>query len=139
MGYTYNATLEKLNVLQRQIIRIITFSPFRTSMSRLFQNLHILSLQQINKFQTGVFVYNVTKGKYPQVLSDLFIQNSSIHSHYTRRHTNLHIIRCNSKMKEFSIKHHGVEVWNDTPPPIKNYSLCMFKKHLKLYYINSQV
>ena len=135
-GSTYDSTLEKLNVLQRRIIRMITFSHHRTSVKAIFNNLRILTLQQINTFQTGIFMYQHTKGKSPDACLHMFVQNSSIHNHYTRQHQNLHIIRCRTKIKQFSIKYHGVKIWNNIPPLIKNYSYQMFKNYFKLYLLS---
>ena len=88
---------------------MITFSHHRTSVKAIFNNLRILTLQQINTFQTGIFMYQHTKGKSPDACLHMFVQNSSIHNHYTRQHQNLHIIRCRTKIKQFSIKYHGVK------------------------------
>ena len=64
-------------------------------------------------------MYHCTEGKSPEACLDLVKENSTVHNDYTRQHQNLYIIRSHTKVKQFSIKYHGVKVWNQIPPLIK--------------------
>ena len=62
-------------------------------MKALFNTLHILSLQQINIVQIGIFMYHCMEGKSPEACLIFFTENSTVHHRFTRQHQNVHDTR----------------------------------------------
>ena len=57
-------------------------------------------------------MFKAVNGLLPLYLSNLFITDSDIHYHYTRQHSNLHVIRHNTSVRASGIKIFGVKIWN---------------------------
>ena len=118
-GSTYSTCLHPLYLLQKRIVRIITNSPFLAHTKPLFQRLKILTIYNINHFQTSCLIYDYHHGNLPQYLQYLFQQNSSIHGHNTRSAMNLHIPSVRTTLSKFALRFHAPIVWNSLPQSIK--------------------
>ena len=64
-----NTKMYSLFVSQKRAIRICTFSSPREHSAPLFAQLHTLSIADINKLHTGIFMYKFTHNLLPQVFS----------------------------------------------------------------------
>ena len=73
---------------------------------------NILNIYGINTFQIGCFMFKAVNGLLPPHLSNLFITNNNIHSHCTRQHWNLLVIRHHTSIGASSIRICGVKIWN---------------------------
>lgn len=131
-GNTHPTYLNRLFILQKKAIRIITLSDYRAHTSHLFKDLKILTLSDIHRFQLGIFMYKVNNNLLPSLLCRHFSLNSDIHDHFTRHSSNLHLysIRSNIQKKSFSFS--GTQLWNYLDNTVKNVpSLAIFSKNLK--------
>ena len=115
---TYPSRLEKIFVLQKRIIRIISACKYRDHTSNCFKELHILKFPDINFLQTALFMFKVDRNLLPSHLIKSFYQNSEIHHYCTRSSDNYHLESVNTNMKRFSFNHKGPILWNSIPPSI---------------------
>ena len=123
-GSTYSSTLQRIFLLQKRIIRIISNSPFLAHSKPLFQKLGLLNIFNINISQTSNFVFDYLQGNLPQCLQGMLQQNNVFHKHKTRSANDFHFpfVRTNAKMLKFH-----PEVWNSLPRNIKSNLLSAAK------------
>lgn len=133
-GNTYVTHLKPLIILQKRAIRIITFSPFLQPTAELFRSLKILSVSQIQNFNTLMLIHKIrsklviletlkllTPAKTRSVGSGNFLL-PNIFTNYGKQ-----------RLQFNRIKH-----CNMLPDDIKLItSLTSFKKHLKNHLITN--
>ena len=74
-GTTYKTNLSKLQILQNQVLRIITGSKPRCHVDLFYKNLGILNLSEINMYLTGMFMYKIYNQDVPHLFDDFFMYN----------------------------------------------------------------
>lgn len=136
---TYPSRLEKLAKLQKRIIRIITSSHYLAHTRPLFFKLKLLNIFDINLFQISSFVFEFLHGFQPESFHNFFHINSTIHTHLTRSHNDLHYNFARTTLNKFTIRYRGSQVWNSLPPDLKKTNnKTIFKYLLKHYLINER-
>ena len=81
-----------LFLLQKKIIRHITFSPYLAHTGPLFFNLQLLPLEKIFFSKVGLVMFKCSNNMLPNVISNLYIKNNNeIHSLFTRNSNLLRI------------------------------------------------
>jgi len=65
-GGTYHIRLERLRILQKKVIRIITNSPYRAHTNPLFKSESILKIDDINILNTSTLMYLFHTNQLPQ-------------------------------------------------------------------------
>ena len=83
--------IRKLQLLQKKVIRIITSSHYIAHTEPLFSMTKLLKLDDLYKYQLGIFMHKVTHCQLPQNMSSMFLRTDNIHSHQLRNH-NAYII-----------------------------------------------
>ena len=69
----YSTCLNKLRILQKKTIRIITQSHYLAHTDPLFSKLKLLKLDDLYKRQLGIYMYKSTKGLLPDSMSSMLI------------------------------------------------------------------
>ena len=69
---TYDHNVKRLQIIQRQAIRLITFSNFDAHTSPLFAKLNLLKLQDHIKLQTLFFMHQFNTGKLARIFDSYF-------------------------------------------------------------------
>ena len=129
---TYASYLKPLYVLQKKAVRVITFSPPRTSSKPLFSKHNILSLYSIYKFHVACFVFSHFNSLLPTPVSSILHFNSEYYDYMTRSRFNLHKT-CHKY--QFAITWQAPIIWNDIPLTVRNnLTVSNFKKNLRLYF-----
>jgi len=116
----------KVFILQKKIIRIITNTKSRDSYREVFKNMEIMTLY--SQYVYSLILYTVNN-KY------LFNTNNEIHKYRTRYNNNLHLPIVNLSKFNKGAYISGVEVFNHLPQYIKalaNDQKC-FKSTLKRF------
>ena len=132
------ATLNQLNrlrVLQNKAIRFITFSPLDAEMLPIYKQLNVLPLSQLITLHQATHMYSFANSLLPTVFQSYCAKPQ--HSQNTRfsKH-NFCLPRCNSQLKEKSIKVIGPKVWTTIPNEAKVLPFRKsFTKHMKKKYI----
>ena len=101
-----NATtchLKQLYLIQKKVIRMITFANYNTPSIDIFKNLNILPLDKIVVDRIGVMMYTYANDLLPPALNYLYTSNSDVHNYTTRQRHLLHVNKCdiNTYSKQF--------------------------------------
>ena len=140
-GLTFDSYLEPIYILQKKVLKSITFSDIMVHSKPLFHDLQLLKLNDIHNLHISLFVYECVNGLFPAYFADFFNLLSNKHMFMTRQSTkgNLFLERRNNTDQYGirSIQFSGVKLWNSIPPNIRaSKSLNTFRNELKKYYIS---
>ena len=112
-GLTSDENLNKIEVLQRKSLRIITFSDFRSHTNDLFIKHRLLKVREIIKLQQLQLLYNFLDNSLPADLKKLFRLNDNVHGHDTRQV--FHVPSVDTSTYGInSIKFHCPDLWNNS-------------------------
>ena len=124
--------------LQKRAIRYIFNLPARASTSNVFHEHNILKLNDLFRYQLGVFMYKYHKKLLPNVFNNFFTYNNSVHSYYTRQSNHLHPPKVKSERTKSFVKYAGCVIWNNILQSINiHVKIPCFKKKLKLFCQNT--
>ena len=133
-GHTFRTHIHKLQVLQKKVVRYITYSDYRSPSTPLFLQLQILPFDEMVSLNCVTLMFKYRSGQYT-FLTDVFVENSSIHHYHTRQRNLIHqpFARTQTTLKSFRIV--CVKEWNKLPHDIiDSLTLSRFKilckKHL---------
>ena len=76
--------LHPLFLLQKKIIRIMTFSPYLAHTEILFINHEILPLDKLTFNRIAIMMYKYNNDMLPSVMLELYKKNNEIHTYDTR-------------------------------------------------------
>ena len=93
-GNTYPTKLQKMFLLQKKLIRIISCSGYLAHTDPLFKQYAVLSLKHINTYLVGMFMCQCLNENVPGVFREYFTWNNDIHYHNTRQLDQLHVPKC---------------------------------------------
>ena len=81
-----------------------------------------LSLPDLRDWQLLILVHKTLfhGDLLPDVFSDYFSPNSSIHGHLTRTQSNIHIHRADTTFGQRSIRYKGGTLWNSLSHDLEN-------------------
>ena len=134
-GNASSHCINKLYVMQKKAVRIITNSNFLAHASPLFSSLHFLKVHDIYKYQVGCFMYKYLNQLLPDIPRTCFSLNSNVHPYPTRTSSFIHIPKPNTLSYSKSLLFTGATLWNSLPYTLKvctsinKFSKC-FKDHL---------
>ncbi len=112
-GLTSKENLNKIEILQRKCLRILTFSDFRSPTNHLFIEHKILKVREIIKLHQLQLLYNYLDNTLPTDLQKIFKLNEDVHSHQTRQV--FHVPRVDTSTYGInSIKFYCPNLWNIT-------------------------
>ena len=127
--------LQCLFLLQKKIIRIITFSHYLAHTEPLFMSLEILPLEKIFYHRCGLMMYKYHNNLLPCLISQLYAKNDSIHNHNTRC-SNLLRVPHDSK----SFTNVSARIWNVLNNIIDfDVPISKFKSILKQYLLSNSL
>lgn len=138
-GNNYQINLEKIFILQKKLIRIVTCSPYRAHTEPLFVANNVLTVYDINTYVIGMFMYKCMNEGISGDFRNYFVRNSDINEHYLRNTGELRIPYARLDVTKFSVRVNGAKVWNSIPCHIKNSnSACCFKRHLREHILSKK-
>ena len=127
--------LHPLFLLQKKIIRLITFSPYLAHTGPLFLNHQLPPLERIFFSRVGLVMFKCCNNMPPNVISYLYIKHNEIHSHFTR---NINLLRIPNGTPNFTTI--SARVWNKIVINIimdQHVSISKFKTMFKSYLLIS--
>ena len=77
--------IRKLQLLQKKNIRIITSSHYIAHTDPLFAMTKLLKIEDLYKYQLGIFMHKVTHSQLPQNMSSMFLRTDKIHPSQTQK------------------------------------------------------
>jgi len=139
-GLSYDTYIAPLFLLQKKVLRSISFQPLVSSTTTIFHSLKILKLNDMITHEILKFVYKSLNGLSPSPFLNYFQLSNTVHSHETRQAAGVNIfqsIRNTFLYGLRSIKYCSAKLWNSIPTFIKmSVSVIIFKSKLKEFLIN---
>ena len=124
--------VRKLQLLQKKAIRIITSSHYIAHTDPLFAMTTLLKLDDLYKYQLGIFMHKVTHCQLPQNMSLMFLRTDNIHSHQLRNQNAYYIQQIRTSTRKATINFSGPKFWNTLPANLRQLvSIHQFKKKFK--------
>ena len=108
-------TLNRIIVLQKRAIRIITNSHYLEPTNPLFHKLNTLKVSDIHITQVANVMYSYSKGVLPSLFNNYFIANRQVNRYQTRNSNNLHIPFYYYNISRTTVKYIGPKLWNTLP------------------------
>ena len=132
-GISPQTHLKPLLLLQKKIIRIMTFSTYCAHTDPIFKDLNVLTINKLVIHRIGIMMYKFNNGLLPTVLNSLYKRNNEIHQYDTRTKN---MFRISVGIQSFSSV--SAKIWNALILHIDgNVPLVKFKQSLKLYLLNN--
>merc|ERR1711942_429492 len=130
-GACRSTLLNKVQVLQNKLLKVLYKLPFRTDTNVMHLNLDILKVKDIYKYRIQKFVYESLNKTCIIQFHNFYTYINDIHPLNTRQQNQLHRARFKTKYGEHSLKYYGAGLWNSLSNDIKqSKSLYTFKKAL---------
>jgi hypothetical protein len=135
-GCAKPSLLNRLVVLQKRAVRLITRSCYCATTGPLFVRLNLLKLSEIYKFQIALFIFKYKQHLLPASCSQYLSVNSN-RAYITRRNDYFKILSFRTNIRERCISVSGPRLWNSFPLAIQDsLHLGSFKKELIFYFIS---
>ena len=117
-----------LLLLQKKIIRLLSFSHYLAHTNSLFLSMEVLPLKNFFLYKVGLIMYKHSNNLLPECISLFYLRNDSIHEHnYTRR---CHLLGVLPGAKTFS--NISARIWNVLTNKFNcDVSMSTFKCKLK--------
>ena len=110
-GKAANTHLDKIHILQKKIVRIISGVPPRTHSQPLFDKLKVMTIHQIYEYYVCVFMYKLHNKQLPPLFS-MFERTADIHGYSTRQTNSFYISYVPTVRSQKTIKIMGPKIWN---------------------------
>ena len=115
-GLTSEENIEKIEVLQRKCVRILTFAPFNAHTNQIFIDLKILKVRDVIKLNQLKLTYDFLNNNLPADLMPLFQRSSDVRSVQTNS-----VVRDLLYLPSFqsstygnrSIRYRCAQLWNE--------------------------
>ena len=128
--------LKSLNVAQKRALKIALDLPMRTPSVKVFKESGALSISNINKVRSSIFMF---KYKFNMLPMSRYHLQSDTHKHNTRFSTKYFIMRPRTEKFKMSMYYRGPNIWNSLSEDIvNNTDICTFKNMLKCYIRNNE-
>ena len=135
-GSACQTSLEKIQVLQNNIIRIMNykFVKDKAKMCILFKSMKILKVKDILKLEIAKFMCSSYHSKLAKNFDNYFKYASKHHDYKTRSITadNFYLERAKTQNRQRSCSYIGVKIWNNVSPTFQQLPKYSFSKQIKL-------
>ena len=136
-GHTSKSNINKIQVLQNRILKILHVKDWFTATNTLHSELCVLKIEDIFKLSLLQFVYKQRNNLLPNVFDNYFKSRQEIHSVNTRYSYKLEEVRARNKHGQSTVKYKGAKWFNQLPESIcQCNTLSSFKKRTKSHLIN---
>ena len=138
-GNSNQTLLDRLLLLQKKCLRIICNTDFYSHTDPLFHENKILKVHDIYLFQLGQFMHKYSKNQLPNIFSNMFIKNSTVHQYPTRQSNSLHLPLTRTLFANKLFTFTGPKFWNSLNDSMKVQSLVTFKYKLKKMLLDKYI
>ena len=114
-GTACNDLIEKIYLLQKKAIRIISNSGFNDHTKPIFKKLNILNIRDVFKHQIALFMYEYEHGNLPIIFDSFFKKVKESHSYNTRSASLGQLTLVKTKTVKYGgsmLKSLGVKIFN---------------------------
>ena len=143
-GSTYKTNLQKLQVKQNNIIRLIFFATIRgkdtESAKPLLNLIDVLTVQNIYRLHILKFMHFWHNGLLPSIFDSMFKYARNVHSYNTRYASNDNLYKSGVKTNigKQTISFAAIDHWKNLPSQLKSMSTFSFTKQLKAHLLAQQ-
>ena len=131
---TYPTNLNRLVLLQKKIIRIISKMPFDAHTDPIFKSLQIMKLSEIYFFQVGKLMFSYKIG-LPNVFKELM--TNQVHSYNTRNSNTFYLFPARTNIRFFGRRFQGPKFFNSLNNNIQSAAtISLFKSRLKTFLLS---
>ena len=131
-AHTSNSKLHSLFVVQKRAIRICTSAHPCDHSAPLFAKLKTLTLSDINKLHTAIFMFKFTHNLLPRIFSSYFTSVQNTHTYSTRSRNNLFLPFTRTSFSINTLRYYGPRLWNSINEQVKaQTSVARFKSTFK--------
>lgn len=136
-GNTYQTHLSRIQHLQNQAIRLISFNTYTAPTYHIYKSLGILQLRRVLLLKLGLVIYRIRSHIIViDGFSDTQLTNSNT-TRFSERH-NLLLPKARTNYGKQTALFSGITFWNTIPVEIKlSRSLCCFHSRLKRFFFES--
>ena len=124
--------------MQKKIIRMISGSKRDDSTDPLFLKLEVLKVKEVYVYSLQFILFKFHHGSLPDIFTNFFTVNSSIHDHATRQANLLHVPVKKSKQASVTVRKQGVRSYNHYYNKIDlDCSVACYKRQLKQHILKN--
>jgi hypothetical protein len=136
-GGSPSTVLKKIKVAQNNVIRNLSLSTEGIHTYELYNNLNILTMEQLYILRCAEFVFSASNGNN-KLKVDFLNDNAWHHNHDTRRNQNFRIPFCRINTNKHFFLINALKIWDNLPNDLrKSKSKITFKNKLKTLLINN--
>ena len=136
-GLTYETYINPGFLLQKRVVRAISFEHFTSHSNPIFSDLKILKLHDLFHLKLLCFVYESVHKISPICFHNFFKSLESVHQYDTRQAGKDNIFQTQKNTSQYglrSVSYYGAKCWNDIPVNIKRSpSVSVFHSELLLF------
>ena len=137
LASTSGRNIHRLQMVQNNLVRVVTGAHFRASARPLLSSLHWLPVEQRIKYKLAMCVFKSRINHLPVYLSSDLVEYSSSRPMRSMRKNTYKIPRVRTEIVKRGFQYAGPRNWNDLPDGIRSItSLPLFRKQLKTYLFN---
>ena len=140
-GLTYETYINPVFLLQKRVVRAISFERFTSHSNPIFSDLKILKLHDLFQLKLLCFVYESVHKISPICFHNFFKSLESVHQYDTRQAGKDNIFQTQKNTSQYglrSVSYYGAKCWNDIPVNIKRSpSVSVLRSKLKTYFFEN--
>ena len=111
--FTSKTNLNRVFILQKKCLRIITFSFYKDHSNPLFKDLKLLKLRDVLESEIIKFFYKYSRNELPKSVCSIFNLVHEVHTRNTRNNLLIYISRMStSRYGNHSLRGDGASLWN---------------------------
>ena len=124
-GNTYNVYTNKLIILQKKIVRIISSSDYMAHTEPILKSLNLLKLTDVYNMQVAKFVFKHVTGCLSPSLNNIFTETGNINLYATRQVIGHKLIvpKVRTSLSAKCITTMGPKIWNIIPVNLYQYEI----------------
>ena len=135
-GSTTKCNINRIQVLQNKMLKILTKTDFRASSTDLRKKMKILSVEQLHNMSLALFVYKQQNNILPHIFEDKFVLNKNARTRSTRQDGNIMIKAYKTNFGYNTVQCLGAKLWNSLTVEMRHSnSFNIFKKTLAEYLL----
>ena len=138
-GLTNKTFINTVFIIQKKILKAITFSDMNAHSDPIFSKLGLLKVGDIFQLQLLSFIHDCYHGLAPSYFSSYFTPAVNMHHYNTRAASrgDLFLQRKNTFIYGIrSIQYSGSRLWNTLPVPIRDsQSVSVFRSQVKALFL----
>jgi hypothetical protein len=138
-GTAYKKYINKLQVMQNRILKILTCKPYRYNSQQLHNELNILTVSNVYSLYVNTFVFKQFNHMLPKIFNQYYQTNECLRGCTTRQGSDFYVPKYKTTFGSKSTNIIGAKLWNSTQKRFKGASsVKSFKTMYKGYLIDLQ-